>query len=148
MKNVIGMLMTLAVTLAFLPTASAQTVELWSTNIGGAYDDSHQVDCHMENAGIFGLPSPHCRTRALRHELRLVINGPNDANLRQAINGCVQQGAIVGAVAGVGGAVATGGVAVGAAVQTFINYVATCVGGYAAQSITANINNDSHWVTY
>ncbi len=128
--------------------AYCQTVELWSTNIGGGYDDSWQPpSCEWRNEGILGLPSLHCgKPRALRHQLKLVVRGPNDENVRQAVNGCVQQGAIAAAIAGVGTAVVTGGAGTVVAVQTFINYVATCAGGYASQSISAGIEDNSHWV--
>src|SRR4051794_12202706 len=85
------------------PSAYCQNVELWSTNLGGGYDDSFQPpSCEWRNEAIMGLPSLHCGApRALRHEPRLVVDGPNDTYIRQAVQSCVQQGAIAGVVAGI-----------------------------------------------
>ena len=130
-----------------VPEAYGQNVELWSTNLV-TYDDSWQPpSCEWRNEGIIGTPSLHCGSaRALRHELRLSVYGPNDPHIRQAVQGCVQQGAVAGVTAGIGAGVATGGSGASAGVQVFINYVATCVGGYAAQSLSAGTNDHSHWV--
>jgi len=140
------------VVLSFLTIAAqgvyCQTVELWSTKIGGGYDDSWQPpSCEWRNEGFLGTPSLHCgRPRALRHEPTLSVYGPNDEHIRQSIQACVQKGVLAGVIVGVSAGVATGGPGATAAVQTFINTVAACIGTEAAQSISAAINDSSHWV--
>jgi hypothetical protein len=52
---------------------------------------------------------------------------------------------VAGAIASIGAGIATGGTGAGAGVQVFINYVGACVGEQAAQSISAKIEDNSHW---
>lgn len=125
--------------------AFAQT-DLYSQSLF-TYDDSWQPpNCEWKNEAIFGLPSLHCGgVRALRHEITLVAKGPNNQYIQSAVNGCMQEAAAAGVVAGVGAAVASGGAALPAAWQAFQNYFFGCLAYKGVGAVAIGIEDRSHW---
>ena len=121
-------------------------VELYKQNLF-VYDDSWQPpSCEWKNEAILGLPSLHCgRPRALRHEMNLIVSGPNEQYVRDAVNACMQEAAGAGLVAGVA-AVYTGGAAMPAAWGAFQNYFLGCLTYKGVGSVSIQIADQSHWV--
>jgi len=134
-----------AVMAAIASPAFAQA-ELYNQTLF-VYDDSWQPpNCQVTNDGFLGLPSVTCgNVRALRHEMTLVVKGPNDQYVRSAVNGCMQEAAGAGVVAGLA-AVYTGGVAMPAAWGAFQSYFFGCMSYKGANAVSIQIDDRSHWV--
>jgi hypothetical protein len=63
------------------------------------YDDSWQSKVEWDDC-TFCIPRSTVRWRALRHEMTLVVNGPNNQYVQNAVNACMQEAAGAGLVAG------------------------------------------------
>jgi hypothetical protein len=88
----------------------------------------------------------HCGSvRALRHEMNLIVSGPNEEYVRNAVNACMQESAGAGLVAGLA-AVYTGGAAMPAAWGAFQSYFFGCLTYKGANSVSIQIADQSHWV--
>src|ERR1035441_8652548 len=59
------------------------------------YDDSWQSKVEWDDC-TFCIPRSTVRWRALRHEMTLVVNGPNNQYVQNAVNACMQEAAGAG----------------------------------------------------
>jgi hypothetical protein len=124
---------------AEIPVAAAPEITLRSRSDRasveynlGSYDDSHQP---------IGMCSPwSVKMKKLRHELTLIVVGPDEARIRQ----CVEQAAAAGLLAAIIAVVFTGGSALSAAVQAFSTYLEACLGS----SVSVRIDDRSHWIEW
>ena len=110
-----------------------------------SYDDSHQPTgtVHWRNEGPFGLPVPHPEWKRLHHVLTLIIEGPDD--LRDAVNGCLQQAAVAAAIAGLSAAFLGAGIgATGPALEVFKSVFTACIG----RSIDVRLDDRSEWIVW
>jgi hypothetical protein len=105
------------------------------------YDDSFQPTgtIHWHNDGPFGIPTPHIEMKKLRHELTLVVEGPDEAKIRDCINSSLQAGAIAAIIA----AFATGG---WAAAEAFASAALSALTACLGDGFSATINDRSHWI--
>src|ERR1035441_677633 len=108
------------------------------------YDDSWQSKVEWDDC-TFCIPRATVRWRALRHEMTLIVNGPNDQYVQNAVNACMQEAAGAGLVAGLA-AVYTGGAAMPAAWGAFQNYFLGCLTYKGVGSVSIQIADQSHWV--
>ena len=108
-----------------------------------SYDDSHQPTgtVHWRNDGPFGLPNPHPEWKRLHHELFLIIEGPDD--LRDAVIGCINQGAVAAALAVLAAAFLGAGLgATGPAFEAFRAVFTACIGS----ALEVRIEDHSDWI--
>ncbi|MGY3530869.1 MULTISPECIES: hypothetical protein [Bradyrhizobium] len=82
-------------------------------------------------------PWPHLEMKKLRHELELVVEGPDE----QKIKDCVARASAAGLIAAIIAAFATGGAAMPAAISAFLAALQNCLGA----KFTVRIDNHSHW---
>lgn len=110
-------------------------------HVFAVYDDSIQPTgtIHWTNEGPFGLPVPHVEMKKLRHELTLVVEGHDEAKIRECINSSIQAGTVAAIIA----AFITGG---WAAAEAFVSAVLTSLLGCLGSGYTAQINDRSHWI--
>ncbi|MDK9696744.1 MAG: hypothetical protein OEL76_10150 [Siculibacillus sp.] len=110
-----------------------------------SFDDSHQPTGRIvtRNDGPFGLPNPHLEWKRLHHELVLTVEGPDD--LRDAVNGCLQQAAVAAAIAGLSAAFLGAGLgATGPALEVFKSVFTACIG----RSIDVRLDDRSEWIVW
>ena len=107
------------------------------------YDDSIQPTGTIhwgKSGGLIPVPIPHVEMKKLHHELHLVIDGPDGAD----VSGCVQTAAFVGLLAGLLAAYATGGAGLAAAESAATEVLVGCLGS----KFQARFDNQSHWITW
>ena len=80
-------------------------------------------------------------------DLVLTIGAPDNNDLGQILNECLQQGAIAGALAGILAAIATGGAALAVAIETFKGVLFTCLSSKLAGSIL-RLDQESQWTDW
>ncbi|WP_380874328.1 hypothetical protein ACFB49_47220 [Sphingomonas sp. DBB INV C78] len=97
------------------------------------YDDSFQPIGFCS-----GFP-PHIKMKKLRHELVLIIEAPDEAQIRRCLNEAIAAG-LVAAIAAV---IMTGGGALAAAIAAFQSYLSHCIAGS-----TIRFDNRSHWIEW
>lgn len=96
------------------------------------FDDSFQP---------IGMCSPwSVRMKKLHHTLTLIVEGPDEAQIRA----CIAQSIAAGMLAAIIAAYVTGGAALHAAVSAFLASLEACLGG----SYTARIEDSSHWIEW
>ena len=108
-----------------------------------SFDDSIQPTGTIhwgKSGGLIPVPIPHVEMKKLHHELHLVINGPNGAD----VSNCVQNAAVVGLLTAVVVAYATGGAATAAAEAAFTGALEGCLGAH----FSATFQDHSHWITW
>lgn len=104
------------------------------------YDDSFQPTGTIHWSGGFP-PIPHVEMKKLRHELTLIVEGPDEGKIRH----CIDTSLAAGAVAALIAAFATGGWAAAEAfAATALSTLEACLGG----SFTVKLNDRSHWITW
>ena len=109
------------------------------------FDDSQQPTGNFQNQndGPFGIAIPHPEMKKLRHELVLVIDGPE--NVRVAVEECLRRAATAAALAALIAAFASGGMtATNAAWAAFQAEFVRCAG----EQVSAKIDDNSHWITW
>ena len=90
-------------------------------------DDSQQPTGTIhwtQSGGLIPVPVSHVEMKKLHHELRLVINGPDGAD----VSACVNQAAFAGLLAGLVAAYVTGGAGIPAAEAAAITTLTNCLG--------------------
>jgi hypothetical protein len=97
-----------------------------------SYDDSFQPT----GATKFD-PWPHIQMKKLHHDLTLVVEGPDEARIRDCINKALAAGLIAAIVA----ACATLGAALPAAISAFLKMLTACLGS----GFTVRMEDRSHW---
>jgi hypothetical protein len=97
-----------------------------------SYDDSWQP------IGMCSLIS--VKMKKLHHSLVLVVEGPDEAKIRECINSAAAAGLIAAIIA----VYVTGGAGLQAAVSAFLSTLTGCLGG----SYSARIDDESHWVEW
>jgi subtilisin family serine protease len=104
-----------------------------------SYDDSIQPTgtIHWRNDGPFGLPTPHVEMKKLHHELVLTLDGPDEPRMRD----CLNQAVAAGVIAAIAAAVATGGLALQAAVSAALATLTSCLGA----GFQARVDDKSRW---
>ena len=113
------------------------------------YDDSWQtkVEWELQNI-VFGIKTkvPVPFTRALRHELFLVVDGPD--NVGDGVKNCISQAAGAGLIAAIASAYVGAGIgAIEAGKAAFIASVTACLGDLANQ-VTVTLDDRSHWTDW
>jgi hypothetical protein len=83
-------------------------------------------------------PWPHLEMKKLHHELELVVEGPDEAQ----IISCIKKAAAAGLIAAIVAAFVTGGAALPAAISAFLTELERCLGN----KFSARVDNHSHWV--
>jgi len=104
-----------------------------------SYDDSIQPTgtIHWHNDGPFGLPTPHVEMKKLHHDLVLSIDGPDADKIRDCLNRAIA----AGVVAAIAAAIATGGLALQAAISAALAELQGCLG----DGFSVRIDDQSHW---
>ena len=110
---------------------------LYQNNIT-TFDDSFQP-----TGGSKFDPWPHFEMKKLRHELTLTVEGPDD--LRQAVEGCLQQATAAGLLAAV--VASFTGVGIGGTAAAFTVFQAEFT-RCAGEQVTAKLDDKSHWITW
>jgi hypothetical protein len=82
-------------------------------------------------------PWPHLEMKKLHHELELIVEGPDEAQ----IVSCIRKAAAAGLIAAIVAAFITGGAALPAAISAFLTELKNCLG----DTFTARVDNHSHW---
>lgn len=113
----------------------------------GVYDDSWQSKAEWDDCSFPCLPRTTVRWRSLRHEMTLVVKGPDSQYVAHAVNGCMQESAGAGVVAGLA-AVYTGGAAMPAAWGAFKTYFFGCLSYKGAGGVSIQIDDRSHWTDW
>ena len=98
-----------------------------------SYDDSIQPT----GATKFD-PWPHLEMKKLHHNLVLIVEGPDEAHIRDCINKAIAAGLIAAIIA----ACATLGAALPAAIAAFMKALGLCLGA----GFTVKVEDQSHWV--
>lgn len=98
-----------------------------------SYDDSIQPT----GATKFD-PWPHLEMKKLHHNLVLIVEGPDEAHIRDCINKAIAAGLIAAIIA----ACATLGAALPAAISAFMKALGLCLGA----GFTVKVEDQSHWV--
>lgn len=83
-------------------------------------------------------PWPHIEMKKLHHELELIVEGPDEAKIRD----CIQKAIAAGLIAAILAAFITGGAALPAAISTFLAELHRCLGN----GFSARVENHSHWI--
>lgn len=112
-------------------------------NVIASYDDSQQPTGTIHwttSGGLIPVPVPHVEMKKLRHELRLIIEGPEGTD----VSNCVQQAAFVGLLAGIVAAYLAGGVGVAAGEEAAITVLTACLGS----KCNVRFDNSSEWITW
>lgn len=139
------MLLVIGVAAMFATPAFGQT-DLYNQTLF-VYDDSWQSKAEWDDCR-FCIPRVTVRWRALRHEMTLVVKGPNDQYVRNAVWGCMQEAVGAGVVAGLA-AVYTGGAAMPVAWPAFKGYFFGCLSYRAVNApIYVGIEDKSHWTSW
>lgn len=97
-----------------------------------SYDDSHQPIGHC---GGFSI-----KMKKLHHTLTLVVEGPDESQIRQ----CIAESAGIGLIAAIIAAYLTGGAALQTAVSAFLSNLKGCLG----DSFLVRIDDESHWIEW
>ncbi|MBC8164651.1 MAG: hypothetical protein H7Y20_02130 [Bryobacteraceae bacterium] len=140
MITVIGVLV-----MASIASPAYAQVELHKTVLF-VYDDSWQSKAEWDDC-IFCIPRTTIRWRALRHEMTLVVKGPNSQYVSNAVNACMQEAVGAGVVAGLA-AVYTGGIAMPVAWGAFKTYFFGCLSYKGAGAVSIQIEDRSHWTDW
>jgi hypothetical protein len=130
---------------ATLPAAYGQT-ELYKQSLF-VYDDSWQSKAEWDDCRFPCIPRMTVRWRALRHDMTLVVKGPDDQFVQNAVNGCMQEAAGAGVVAALA-AVYTGGAAMPAAWGAFESYFLGCLSYKGAGAVWVGIEDRSVWTDW
>ncbi len=80
------------------------------------------------------------RMKKLRHELTLVVEGPDEARIRA----CIAEAVGVGLIAAIVTTFPLGGGGLAAAIGAGVSHLKTCLGG----SFDVRIDNRSHWIEW
>lgn len=81
----------------------------------------------------------HVKMKKLRHELVLIVEGPDEGRIRH----CINEAAAAGLIAAIVAAFVTGGAALQAAIAAFLGRLEQCLGASMAK-----IENRSHWIEW
>jgi hypothetical protein len=142
MKHMIGM----ALLLSALSTTSAFGQTEIYKNVVFVYDDSWQSKAEWDDCRIC-IPKVTVRWRSLRHEMTLVVKGPDSEFAKNAVNSCMQEAIGAGLVATLA-AVYTGGAAMPAAWGAFEQYFVGCLSYKGAGSVSFGIEDRSQWTPW
>ncbi len=104
------------------------------------YDDSFQPTGTIHWDGGF-IPLPHVEMKKLRHELTLIIEGPDEGQIRR----CIDTSLAAGAVAALIAAFATGG---WGAAEAFAATALSTLEGCLGAGFSVRLNDRSHWITW
>ena len=99
-----------------------------------SFDDSFQPT-GVEWDGIV----PHMKMKKLHHDLHLVIDGPDGADIKKCLVGAAEAGMVA-----VVSAYITGGTAIVAAEGIFLGVLGGCLGA----DFSARLDDRSHWVNW
>ena len=95
-----------------------------------AFDDSFNI---TGSCGGFSL-----KMKKLRHELFLIVEGPDERKIRR----CVEEALGVGLIAAIIAVYATGGGALSAAMSALVAHVTQCLG----DGFSVRLEDTSHWI--
>lgn len=97
---------------------------------------------------IPGIKQPVIRYKFMNSEISLILEGPDETDVKAALRGCLQEAAVISLVAGIVGGYAAGGTAgVAAGVAAFATTVDSCLESKLKRelNVTAEMRNSSHW---
>lgn len=101
----------------------------------------HQIAVYDDSFQPIGLCGGfHVRMKKLRHELTLVIEGPDE----QTIRSCIEQAIGLGLAAAIVAVFITGGAALQAAITALLTHLKNCLG----DAFSARLENKSHWIEW
>lgn len=95
-----------------------------------AFDDSFNI---TGSCGGFSL-----KMKKLRHELFLVVEGPDERKIRR----CIEEALGIGLIAAIIAVYATGGGALSAAMSALVAHVTKCLGN----EFSVRLEDKSHWI--
>jgi len=98
------------------------------------YDDSFQPIGLCSGFGSIKM-------KKLRHEITLIIEGPDESKIRR----CFEESVAAGLIAGIAAVFLTGGLALSAALAAFKSYLIQCL---ADSSFEVRIERSSHWIEW
>lgn len=97
---------------------------------------------------IPGVKQPVLKKKWMNVDVQLVVEGPDDNDVRDKVYNCLRGAAIKGLIAGIIGGYATGGAAaVTTGISTFAASLDSCVETELKKGvdISAELRTDSHW---
>lgn len=115
-----------------LQRTATQKTSIFRQSIA-SYDDSFNPIGFCSGFGSIKM-------KKLRHELTLIVEGPDDSKIRK----CIEQAAGAGLIAAIIAVYATGGGGLAAAVTTFLSQVEACLGN----EFTVKLDDSSHWIEW
>lgn len=99
-------------------------------------------------SSIPGIPAPKLQCKFMMSKVEIVIEGPDEEDVRREVVDCLRDGATRGLVVGLISAYASGGTAaVSVGLATFVASVESCLEAKLGRELTisARIENDARW---